>query len=192
MSVIAFGGSVGPIPIDVVLQEDHTTEIEITEIPIETGAKINDHAYILPKKLTLQIADGAGAATFNAIVALQEQRTPFVVVSGLFVYSNMLVKKNSATRDPMHHRILKGTVDLQETIIVSTASAAVSADGTSTPTGGNPGGAASTTQANPTVGDIADPVSVDRVTPAVPRGDTVTSTVQSGTSSSIAVDVWGW
>ena len=57
MTVIAFSRAIGPVPINCILSEKHTSEVEITGNPIETGAEVNDHAYVKPKKVILEVAD---------------------------------------------------------------------------------------------------------------------------------------
>lgn len=121
MSAIAFSRAIGPVSIDCVISEDHSSEIEVTEIPIETGARITDHAYVLPKRVTLEIADAKAAATYNALVRLQESRAPFTVVTGLFVYTNMLIRSLNATRDRISSKVLQCSAELQEIIIVGTS-----------------------------------------------------------------------
>ncbi len=119
--MILFNKLVGPIPIEVVLKETHKSTLGITEIAIETGAKITDHAYVEPKKLEYTIADGNAAATYNALVQFQESRQPFVMISGLKVYKDMLIKELTAERDVKTSRILSGTVSFQQVILVNTA-----------------------------------------------------------------------
>ena len=52
-SIIAFSTSIGPVPLDCVISEKPSSELDITEIAIETGAKITDHAVVMPKKVGL-------------------------------------------------------------------------------------------------------------------------------------------
>ena len=171
MSVIAFSRAVGPVPIDCVLSEDHSSEIEVTEIPIETGARITDHAYVLPKRVTLEVADVNAAATYNALVRLQESRAPFTVVTGLFVYTNMLIRSLNATRDKFTSKILQCTADLQEIIIVGTAFTA--APGSLLGSLGSMTPGISSTQSK-------DAVTSDRATATVLRGDSAVATVNLG------------
>ena len=39
---------------DATLEETHTTELEITDHPIESGTSINDHVYLQPKEITIR------------------------------------------------------------------------------------------------------------------------------------------
>lgn len=169
MTAIAFNRLIGPVPLDVVVKEDHATEIGITEVPIETGAQVNDHAYVMPKKVTLDIASHNGAATWAALVRFQETRVPFVLITGLSVYSNMLIKSLKAERDKDTSAILKGTADLQEVIIVGTSYAATSQGGL-TPAG-QPGGAASLLSARPDPSRSLDLATALRASGIVARGD---------------------
>ncbi|MBN9074290.1 MAG: hypothetical protein J0H34_22360 [Rhizobiales bacterium] len=168
MSVIAFSRAIGPVPISCVLSEKHESSIEISEIPIETGAKITDHAYVMPKKVSLDIADGNATATFAALVRFQESRAPFTLVTGLTVYRNMLIKSIDADRDAGHSLVLSAKVEVQEAIIVSTARAA-SSDGGSK--GGEPGGAKSTKAPTPTKAGAGDTSTADRAAGTVAGGD---------------------
>lgn len=121
--IIAFSASIGPVPLNVLLSEQHTSEVEVTSNPIETGAEVNDHAYVKPKKVEMEIADKNAAATFNALVEFQEKREPFSLVTGFRVYENMLITEIDATRDAKYGKVLKATVRCREVILVETATA---------------------------------------------------------------------
>lgn len=124
MTCILLSRSIGGIFVDVVISEEHTASMEIAEHPVESGAKISDHAWRMPYSVTLEsvIASDRAVSSYQALLALQEKAEPFALVTGLKVYSNMLVKEISATRDREHSRVLKFTAELQEVIIVSTES----------------------------------------------------------------------
>jgi hypothetical protein len=174
MSVIAFSRAIGPVPIDVVISEMGDSSLNITEIPIETGAVITDHAVVMPKKVTLDIADSGAAATYAALERFQESRVPFTLVTGLKVYNNMLIKNISTTRDETFSRVLKAKVDLQEVIIVDTAYAndPEGSNGQS----GKAGGTKSTKSAAPSSNKAGDAVTADRAANTIQRGDAGTTT----------------
>jgi hypothetical protein len=182
MSAIAFNRSIGPVPISCVISEQPVSELEITEIPIEFGAAITDHAYPLPKKVRLEIADAGAAATFNALVRFQESRVPFTLVTGLSVFRNMLIKRIEAERDKDHATILSATVDLQEIIIVDTAYATADPDGNALGSG-KPGGDKSTRSGRPTPGRAGDAATGNRASGTVHMGDNASKTVGSGGGS---------
>jgi hypothetical protein len=181
MSVIAFSSTIGPVPIDCIISERHSSELDITEIPIETGSKITDHAIIVPKRITLDAADGGAAATYASLVAFQESRVPFVLVTGLSVYNNMLIKRIDADRDAGSSRILRCRCDLQEVIIVSTSYAA-DPEGDTTGERGKAGGKKSTRSAAPSSDRSGDAVTTDRATATQQRGDAAVTTAPANQS----------
>lgn len=178
MSAIAFSSVIGPVPIDCVVSEKHASEIEITEIPIENGSRITDHAFVLPKKISLEIANDNATASFNALVAFQESRVPFTIVTGLFVYSNMLVKSISAERDKVFSQVLRATVDLQEIIIVSTGY-------TQDPGESGEQSNSANKADSPTSQNTSDSATQDRASGTINRGDAGAQTVPAGQDSSI-------
>jgi hypothetical protein len=171
MSTILFSSRIGPIPVSVIISEDHCASIGITEIPIETGAKVSDHSYVEPKKLDLEFGDENGTATYEALVRFQESRTPFVMMTGFKMYSNMLIKELKVKRDEDYSRVLKGTASLQEVIIVMTSSSQSSSGGQAATKGGNPGGANSTMSAPPTKTTTFGAGVPDRASGLITRGD---------------------
>lgn len=161
MTCVAITRRIGPVPIDVILEEVHRSELEITRNPIEFGADVTDHAYVQPKRLTLRGAhasrpgaagiifglDGSrAAAAYGQLLMLQALREPFAVVTGLKVYSDMLIESIEATRDPERSSILDFRAELLQVIIVSSAMAPASSTAGKSPT--TPGG--------PVPGGVAD------------------------------------
>lgn len=184
--IIGFSRTIGPVPLNCVLSEDHTSEIEITSNPIETGAEVNDHAYIVPKKITLEFADANAVATWNALVRFQESRVPFVLVTGLAIYRNMMVKSLNAKRDATFARVLSGSAQLQEVIIVDTAYAAAPG-GVALPPAGNPGGSGSVLSSRPASSRSIDVGTAIRAAGTVQRGDSPTLPAPLVGNSSAAV-----
>lgn len=182
MSVIAFSRAIGPMPIDCILSEDHTSEIEITANPIETGAEVNDHAYIKPKQVVLEIADSKAALTYNALVRFQESRVPFYMVTGLSVYDDMLIASIDATRDKTNSTILRATVVCRQVLIVSTGS---TTDGNEAQSKGKPGGKKSTTSSKPTAKSATNSATADKAASTVQTGDNPTTTVAPAKTQSI-------
>lgn len=191
MSTIFFSSLIGPVPVAVVMRENHRSSLGITENPIETGANVTDHAYVNPKALSLEFADGNAAATYNALVRFQESRVPFTVVSGLFVYTNMLIKDLSATRDADTSKILDGRADLQEIIIVSTAYTSTEAAANDPQSSGRPGGVQSTQSARPTTERAGTPTTADRAAGTTMRGDAGTVTPAPAENRSVLAGMFG-
>lgn len=188
MTVIAFSRLIGPVPINCVISEKHVSSLEITSNPIETGAEANDHAYVKPKEVTLEIADRNAALIYNILVQFQETRVPFYLVTGLTIYPDMLIQSIDATRDKTHSRILRATVTLKQVIIVSTASAAREGGAKSS---GNAGGKKSRTSAPPSAERAQAGTTADRAASTVQRGDNPTTTVNQQKSQSLLKGIFG-
>lgn len=182
MTIIAFSRAIGPVPINCILSERHQSDIEITGNPIETGAEVNDHAYIKPKQVVLEVADRNAALVFNVLTRFQESRVPFYLVTGLTIYKDMLIKSIDATRDKDMSSILRATITCQQVIIVSTGSAP--AEGGAQPSG-SPGGENSRGAARPSAESATDPVTSDRAASVVQTGDNPTNAVGAERSQSL-------
>jgi hypothetical protein len=127
-----FGGFV----FDAVLEEEHTSEIEVTENPVETGASISDHAYIKPDVVRMVVGvtnhqlvprdDGFGLYdariknAFRALRDLQRTREPFDVQTGLHLYRNMVCKSIHTIQDKDSANAVSFVCELREVIIVHT------------------------------------------------------------------------
>jgi len=181
MSIIAFSRVIGPVSINCLISENHASEIEITGNPIETGAEVNDHAYVKPKQVLLEIADQNAAETYNALVRFQESRVPFTLVTGLTVYNDMLIQAIDATRDRMNSRILRAAVICKQVIIVSTGSA----QGGDAQPDGQPGGDKSRGAAKPDQHSANNTKTGARTASAVQSGDNPTQTVAPAPTQSI-------
>ena len=191
MAPIFFSPTIGPVPISVVLKEQHSASLGITEQPIETGAKVTDHAYVEPKRLSLEIADENAVATHGALLRLQESRIPFTIISGLKIYSNMLIKSIRADRDVRTSNILSGTVELQEAIIVSTAYTTTEGEDPADVSNGQAGGKNSTRAARPTSNNTTGAATQDRAAGTAVRGDIAEKTVGPQQNKSIAARIFG-
>ena len=123
MSAILFSRSIGPVTIPVVVSESPESNLSITEIPVEDGSKITDHAHSEPFRITLEVATPTLAATYGALVAWQKARVPFTYVSGFAKHDSLLIKRISAERDQKFADVFNGRIELQEIKIVSSATA---------------------------------------------------------------------
>jgi hypothetical protein len=187
MAAIAFSPMIGPVPIGAVIREKHRSTLEVTHLPVEEGADITDHAVVMPKSVTLECADSAGAATYQALVAFQESRVPFTLVTGLMVYENMLPISIEPERTVEYSKVFNGNIELQEIIIVGTAHAASDETGQ----GGQPGGTDSTRSVSPSEKTAADATTADRASSSIQRGDVSTKTVPADQGASIAYRLFG-
>lgn len=135
---------IGDITISATLEEVYHDELTITEHPVENGANINDHAFKRPNEVIIKcgwsnadytaILGGTPAkvnngmpatstyvdAVYSQLLALQESRKPFDLVTCRRQYSNMLIQSLMVINDDKTSGALMVTATLREVIIVKT------------------------------------------------------------------------
>lgn len=113
--------SIGGIIPDVVVEETHTDEIEITQHPVQQGAAISDHSYKKPMTLKMSVMFGKDDIniTYKKLLDLQNKNEPMDVVTGKRSYKNMMIKSLLVTTNKDTNSILKVEAELTEVIIVS-------------------------------------------------------------------------
>jgi hypothetical protein len=150
--------NIGGLFFDAVLRSEHTSSLNITQHPVETGAAITDYAYRNPEQLVMDISmsdvitkinqssdqfgGGDQSRSVNAyqlLKGLQNNRVPVSVVTKLNNYDNMLIETIVSTDTKDTQFGLKATVTLKEIFIVYVTTVKISArpqttDGTN---GGN-------------------------------------------------------
>lgn len=127
---------------DAVLDLEHEQRLVKTQHPIQTGADISSHAYLMPARLIMYIGmsdamaaySGAGVTPFSGsshsksvnafrtILALQAARTPLTITTRLRVYANMLVVSPSPREDYKTITSLRMRVEFEELYTASTSS----------------------------------------------------------------------
>ena len=141
---IAPKGKLGDIEIMATLEEIHTDSVQTTEHPIEIGAPITDHAYVRPSEVVMRCGwsnssftalSGAASSFFSGgevgekytdaiysqLLALQESREPFDVITSARQYVNMLLISLRLDRDEKTSNILMITATCRQVILVNTA-----------------------------------------------------------------------
>ncbi len=126
------GRSIGGIIPNVTIEEHHRDELAITDHPVEQGAAITDHAFKMPAEVTMQCGWSSSGALFGSLslttpqdiyqqlLALQESREPFDLVTGKRSYSNMLIKSLGVTTNAASENSLMVTCTMREIIVVET------------------------------------------------------------------------
>jgi hypothetical protein len=128
------GRSIAGIIPQVVLEEHHHDEMVITSHPVQNGANITDHSYKAPATVTMRCGWSDSASVFNLgmslptvkdaydqLLALQDNREPFDLVTGKRTYKNMLLKSLDVTTDKDSENALFVEAQFQQVIIVDTA-----------------------------------------------------------------------
>jgi hypothetical protein len=164
---------IGTIFADITISESHRDEVAITRHPVELGALITDHSYVLPAELEVKCgfsdstagAEGYIQAQYQLLLDLKNKRVPFTVYTAKRRYKNMLVRGISTVTDQKNNSVLVASVDLQEIIIVKTQT-----------TGGSSTNSAGSEKGTGTETTTASSSSVSQATPAstadiVNRGD---------------------
>lgn len=135
---------------DVVVEEQHTDELTITDHPVEKGSNISDHAYLMPPELSMQIgwSESAGrlnsllgdgfigaalnsvslVAIYQGLLALQSNKVLLVVSTGKRLYTNMLIKSLSVTTDADTENCLMVNVTFRKVFIAETQETTVLAE----------------------------------------------------------------
>ena len=127
---------------DAFLRIDHTSSLTITEHPVETGAAITDHSYVNPSVLVMEVGMSDVAASlvngqfedswsrsaraYEILLALQQQRIPFQVVTRLKTYQNILIETIAVPDDYTTLYGLKATVTMREIFIATVKTVKIS------------------------------------------------------------------
>lgn len=133
---------------DAVFMLEHDQELITTNHPIQTGADISSHAYLMPARLTLNIGmsdamdsyaasttpqttgqypnyspwTGAGSKSVSAyqtILGLQAARQPLTVTTRIRTYSNMIITAVRPREDSRTIAGLRMSVDFKEIFTAS-------------------------------------------------------------------------
>lgn len=112
------------IALDIVLREGHTSELEVTQNPVETGVVVSDHAFMRPLEIEIEgeisdtplhgydrqtgqpIADrfysknaSRSATALEQLRGLQASADPFSVQTLLKLYPNMMLVSLNVEQD---------------------------------------------------------------------------------------------
>ncbi|MEJ2896222.1 phage baseplate protein [Bordetella avium] len=114
--------SIADVIPDVAVEEIHSDDLIVTDHPVEQGASISDHAFKKPAEVALRYGWSNSSAVNNVmrggltvsvedvyqkLLALQESREPFDLITGKRAYNNMLivslkVETNIITNDVLY------------------------------------------------------------------------------------------
>lgn len=138
--------SIGGVVIDATVQETHDGTADITENPVEEGAKITDHVQVNSEELTIEgvitdtpfgypvigniqniinnVASLFGRTSrsvdaFNKLVELKEKREPFTVFTGLKRYESMVIASLSVVRTAQSGKAINFNCVMRKIRIVS-------------------------------------------------------------------------
>lgn len=122
--------NVGGYFFDAVLKADHSSTTKITEHPIQNGASISDHAYMLQDRLVLEIgmsdcmdsfvngqfsnSNSKSVSAYQVLKNIQSTFQVLTIVTRLTSYKNMLIESINAPDDVKTKDGLKATVNFKQ------------------------------------------------------------------------------
>jgi hypothetical protein len=144
--------SIGTIIPDCTIEERHTDRLQLTQHPVEFGAQITDHAYMLPFEVSLRygwsnafIPESFGSlpsalgnidrfvetgqsnidAVYGQLRDLQQNRVPFTLITGKRNYDNMMLTELEVTTDQHSEYNLIVSAYCRQIFIVQTSAATI-------------------------------------------------------------------
>lgn len=115
---------IGPIQVNVTINETANDVLTITKQPVQQGASITDHAYMEPTVFSAQVLFSDNllqslSKVYQDLLDLQSSRVPFDIVTPKRIYRNMLISSLGQTTDKSTENCLAISLTCQEVIIVS-------------------------------------------------------------------------
>jgi hypothetical protein len=113
---------IGTLFPDCTLEESYDDRVQITSHPVEKGANISDHAFLLPKTIEMRIgwSDSSGKndqwsiSKYEEILRLQADLEPLDVTTGKRLHKNMMISGISVTNDERTKYSVLAVVRLSE------------------------------------------------------------------------------
>ena len=106
------------------------SELQVTQHPVESGADVSDHAYLMPKEISMTVimsdahqslvpAQFSGTRSrkveaYQQLERIQKDRIPVSVLTRLGLYKNMVIKSLVANDTDLQLHGLKAEVSLIE------------------------------------------------------------------------------
>jgi len=123
--------AIGNIIADITISERHLDTLAITDHPVERGAAISDHCFMLPYEVMIQVGwsnssrNSGGDPTYiitmyQLLLALQQKRMPFDILTGKRWYKNMLLHRVLTETNETTENSLLVTAECRQVIIVGT------------------------------------------------------------------------
>ena len=132
------------LQVDASLNEEHLSELEMAENPIQFGADVTDHAFLLPLQLTLEagvsntpvgnfdLISGTdqtrASSAYDQLKRYQEEVKALRVQTGLKLYESMLLVSLTTAQNVDTERVLIFTAVFRQAIFIDTQSEGVPKD----------------------------------------------------------------
>jgi hypothetical protein len=126
--------SIGGIIAEVIIEEQETDDLTITEHPVEQGAPIADHAFKRPSQVTVRAGWtvsgsmdlSAESGVYGLLLSWQAALMPFDLLTTKRSYSNMLIERLSVSTDQASRFALMAQITCKQIFIVGTQTTQVS------------------------------------------------------------------
>lgn len=115
---------IGSIAVNVVISEEATDTLEITDQPIQQGAAISDHAFKLPTIFGMRASwrvntlGDSLATIYKNLLTLQNSLIVFTIITPKRIYPNCLFKTLTQVTDKTTENCLMVTMNFKQIIIV--------------------------------------------------------------------------
>lgn len=121
---------VGVIAIDATLSEDHEYTARVTSFPVENGELVSDHIINEPEKLNLVglvtdtplnilLGFNRSITAFNRLIDIHRNKEIVTVVTGIKVYTNMVMTSLNVPRDLSTGQSLTFNMQFQKILLDS-------------------------------------------------------------------------
>lgn len=122
---------IGTITVNVVINENATDTLTVTNQPVQQGASITDHAYMEPTVFSHTIYFSANLnlslpKLYQQLLTLQSSRVPFTIITPKRTYANMLMTTLGQTTDGKTENSLAIVASYKQVILVPIATVMIS------------------------------------------------------------------
>jgi hypothetical protein len=128
--------NIGGVVLDATLSEDHTYNSRVTSYPIENGKIISDHIINDPETvqitgivtdtpLSILSSFNRSISAFNRLIQIHNNRERVTVVTGIKVYTNMVMTSLQVPRNVQTGQSLTFVIELQKVLLDSTVKLAL-------------------------------------------------------------------
>jgi len=128
---------------DAYLRMTHSSQLKMTEHPVQAGASLTDHAFLQPRTLTIEVGmtdvaqsyipgqfsggQSRSIQAYRVLMDLQAMRIPIQVHTRLHLYQNMLIEVLSAPDDYTTRHGLRCSVTFKEVLVAQVKTVRISA-----------------------------------------------------------------
>jgi len=129
---------------DAILREMHDSRLEATRHPVQNGAAISDHTFLIPPRIVLEIGisdsmdsyvsgqysgyNSKSAGAYITLRNLQQARVPITLTTQLSTYPNMVITAIQVMRDnTSFHSLRRASITFEQIFMGSVSSQTLSA-----------------------------------------------------------------